>query len=117
MSGEEIKVAFRANSTDGGVILEWYSDEATYGFNVWRSEEKNGRYVQVNDALISYMDIGEKHRERVSYVYMDKGGKKDRTYFYILMKMATYKEDAIYIGPIPVISQTARQISSKEDKF
>lgn len=104
--GEGIKTLFRSYGTAGGVVLEWYSDEATYGFNIWRSEEKDGKYVQINDALISYMDVGEKHRERVSYAYTDKGVKKGKTYFYVLMKMASYKGEAVYFGPVHAIPQT-----------
>lgn len=110
---EEIKTSFRAYGADDGAILEWHSDEATYGFNIWRSEERDKDYIQVNDALISYMDIGEKHRERVSYVYKDRGVKKGNAYFYVLMKMDTYGGEAVYFGPVKV---TPEAMASKTGK-
>jgi hypothetical protein len=101
-SGEEIHISFRAFGNDGSVNLEWYSDEATYGFNIWRSEGEDGKYIQVNDAMISHMDVEEKHKERVGYIYTDKGVKRGKTYSYVLMKMSAYKGEAVYFGPVKV---------------
>jgi hypothetical protein len=45
---------FRATSLDSAVLLEWATETEldNAGFNIWRSEEKDGHYVSINPYFI-----------------------------------------------------------------
>jgi hypothetical protein len=45
---------FRANGLDSAVLLEWATETEldNAGFNLWKSEERNGEYVRINPYFI-----------------------------------------------------------------
>ena len=72
---------FRANRTDAGVVLEWgtQSELDNAGFNILRSETKEGAFVRVNPTLIPGAGTTA---ERNIYKWTDATSKPQGVYYY-----------------------------------
>ena len=73
---------FRAERLDTGVVgIEWTtaSELDNAGFNILRSQSKEGPYVKVNPALITGAGTTS---ERHAYIYRDSGVQPNIVYFY-----------------------------------
>ncbi|MDI6784065.1 MAG: hypothetical protein QME64_08240, partial [bacterium] len=68
----------------GVITLRWRteSEQDNYGFNVYRSESKDGQFEKINPTIIrGHGTTSEPH----DYVYVDKEVYKGKTYYYYLM--------------------------------
>ncbi|GAB4343195.1 MAG: hypothetical protein Kow0037_31140 [Calditrichia bacterium] len=97
--------AFTARAGDGMVILNWStaSEVDNLGFEILRSEEKDGQYItiasyQSNDALKGQLNSNAPH----DYRYMDELVGNGKTYYYKLVDVTVggYKT---YHGPVSAI--------------
>ncbi len=75
--------SFAAIPTDSGVTLKWRteSEVGNIGFNIYRSEKKDGKFVKINDKLIP--GAGNSAMPN-SYQFVDKTAIKGREYYYYL---------------------------------
>ena len=75
--------SFAAIPTDSGVALKWRteSEVGNIGFNIYRSENKDGTFVKINDKLIP--GAGNSAMPN-SYQFVDKTAIKGREYYYYL---------------------------------
>ena len=81
---------FRAERTEAGVILKWTTESElnNAGFNILRSETKNGKFMVVNAKLIQGAGtIGERN----TYTWKDTTAKPNVVYYYRI-------EDVSYAG-------------------
>jgi hypothetical protein len=68
----------------GTITLRWRteSEQDNYGFNVYRSEKKDGTFEKINPTIIrGHGTTSEPH----DYVYIDNEVYKGKTYYYYLM--------------------------------
>ena len=72
---------FRAELTDAGVILKWVTESElnNAGFNILRSDTKNGEFKIVNSKLIQGAGTTS---ERHSYTWKDTTAKPNVVYYY-----------------------------------
>ena len=72
---------FRAELTDAGVVLKWTTESEldNAGFNILRSEKKNGKFNQVNPKLIQGAGTTS---ERHTYTWKDTTAKPNVVYYY-----------------------------------
>lgn len=72
---------FRAELTDAGVLLRWVTESElnNAGFNILRSETKNGKFDQVNPKLIQGAGTTS---ERHTYTWKDTTAKPNVVYYY-----------------------------------
>ena len=72
---------FRAELTDAGVIIKWITESEVdnAGFNILRSETKNGEFKIVNPALIQGAGTTS---ERQTYTWTDTTAKPNVVYYY-----------------------------------
>jgi len=82
----------------GQVSLRWTtaSEINTEGFNVYRSEAKDGEYVRLNEALIPARGNPS---TGASYVFVDSNVRRGRTYYYKLEDVDTSGASTFH-GPI-----------------
>ena len=75
--------SFAATPTDSGVTLKWKteSEVGNIGFNIYRSEKKDGKFVKINDKLIP--GAGNSAMPN-SYQFVDKTAIKGKLYYYYL---------------------------------
>jgi hypothetical protein len=75
---------FEAKSSKKQVKLNWEtgSELSVLGFNVWRSNARNGKYKLVNPKLVSAKDAGNVYGNR--YGFQDKTTSSGKVYFYKL---------------------------------
>ena len=83
-SGDPLPVSlshFRAELTDAGVILRWVTESElnNAGFNILRSETKNGEFKIVNPKLIQGAGTTS---ERHTYTWKDTTAKPNVVYYY-----------------------------------
>ena len=73
--------SFIAQAADGQVVLSWTtaSEIENAGFNLFRSQSKEGPYVKVNQTLITGAGTTS---ERHAYIYRDSGAQPNVAYFY-----------------------------------
>ena len=79
--------SFKAERTDAGCVITWQTESEldNAGFNVLRSETKNGTFKKVNPKLI----IGAgTTSERNTYQYIDTGTKPRNHYYYRLEEVS-----------------------------
>ena len=76
-------VSFTATPSNKKVILKWTTESeiSNAGFNIYRSESEDGKYIKVNDLLISSEGSPT---EGAKYFFIDKNLKNRLTYFYKL---------------------------------
>jgi hypothetical protein len=89
---------FKARATaDGIVVLKWKtaSEVNNAGFNIHRARHKDGRYAQVNNAIIS----AKGGTSEASYRYEDTLGKG--TFYYKLEDVDTNGVSTTH-GPVKV---------------
>lgn len=81
---------FRAETTDQGVIVKWTTEAEVdnAGFNILRSETKNGTYKIINSTLIQGAGTTG---ERNEYTWIDTTAKPNTIYYYRI-------EDVSYAG-------------------
>lgn len=74
------------------VTLTWRtsSEVTTLGFNIWRSQKKNGKYRQVNAAAIPAQALGQ--IAGADYSYLDTQVKRGKTYWYKIELLQTVGE-------------------------
>jgi len=75
--------SFTATTGDGKVTLRWRTETETnnIGFNIYRSETKDGKFVKINNKLIE----GQGNKAMpTDYEYVDKTAKPGKVYYYSL---------------------------------
>ena len=75
--------SFKAERTDAGAVITWQTESEleNAGFNILRSETKNGTFTVVNPKLIPGAGTTA---ERNTYQYVDTGTKPGQHYYYQL---------------------------------
>ena len=78
---------FRADRMESGVVLKWRTESEieNAGFNILRSQTRQGRYVKVNPSLI--MGAGT-ISERHDYTWTDTTAKPNVSYYYQIEDMS-----------------------------
>jgi len=89
---------FRATSLDSAVLLEWATETElkNEGFNIWRSEEKDGGYVRINPYLIPAKGTAGFGAD---YSYTDYDVENGVTYYYLLEDVDCYGKSTFH-GPV-----------------
>lgn len=73
--------SFRPALEDGAVVIRWTTESEldNAGFNIYRSESRNGEFKQVNtDMITGHGTTGERH----SYKWVDSTAKPGVVYYY-----------------------------------
>ena len=75
--------SFKAERTDAGAVITWHTESEleNAGFNILRSETKNGTFTVINTKLIPGAGTTA---ERSTYQYIDTGTKPGQHYYYQL---------------------------------
>ncbi|MBI1922883.1 hypothetical protein HYR99_01395 [Candidatus Poribacteria bacterium] len=75
--------AFEAVSTEDGVLIRWRteSEQNNLGFNIYRSERRNGEYEKLNVILISGAGSDATPHK---YEFVDENVRIGQTYYYYL---------------------------------
>jgi hypothetical protein len=91
--------SFTATWGEDEVLAAWETaaEINTVGFNLWRSETRDGGYVQVNDALIPAASLGGVWGG--FYIYTDSDVTPGTTYYYKLNELETGGASNWY-GPV-----------------
>lgn len=90
--------SFIAEPADGSVFLFWEtsSEIDNVGFNIYRSEQKNGEYTLLNDDMI----IAEgSPTEGMLYEFIDDTVQNRKTYYYKLEDFDIYGVSTFH-GPV-----------------
>jgi len=92
---------FRATSLDSAVILEWATQTEldNAGFNLWRSQERDGEYARINPYFISAEGEAGFGAE---YSYTDYEVTNGVIYYYKLEEIDIYGK-SIFHGPVPAV--------------
>jgi hypothetical protein len=92
---------FRATSFDSAVLLEWATETEldNAGFNLWRSEEKDGEYVRINPYFIPAEGESGFGAE---YSFTDYDIQNGVIYYYKLEDINVYGKNEFH-GPVPAI--------------
>ena len=91
-------LSFIAEPADGSIFLFWEtsSEIDNVGFNVYRSEQKNGAYTLLNDDMI----IAEgSSTEGMLYEFIDDTVQNRKTYYYKLEDFDIYGVSTFH-GPV-----------------
>jgi hypothetical protein len=74
--------SFIATTGNGKMLLNWRTETETnnVGFNIYRSEKKNGKFVKVGFVKSANGNSGVPHE----YQYVDKTAKPGKVYYYYL---------------------------------
>jgi hypothetical protein len=74
---------FTVSRTDGAVIIKWRTESETnnLGFNLYRSENRQGKYVRVNSRLIAGAGSTDKPH---TYQFVDENILAGKTYYYYI---------------------------------
>lgn len=101
---------FSPKLIDENVIITWINESETdnAGFNILRSESKNGTFTQVNQKLI----LGQGTTgERTEYQWKDTTAKPNTSYYYQI-------EDVSFSGDTQIINQShLKGFVSAKDKI
>jgi len=118
--------SFTAIHDDNGVTLKWRTESewGNVGFNVYRSEKQDGKFVKVNDALVPGAGSTEIPRE---YQFIDEEAEAGKTYFYYLedvdIEGVKDKSHVIKVGASfeksaqPIISKKFRLLQNFPNPF
>ncbi|MBN1997768.1 T9SS type A sorting domain-containing protein [candidate division KSB1 bacterium] len=89
---------FKAIPQNNGVRLEWVTQSETnnMGFFIYRSDSKNGNYININSYIIS--GAGNSAVEK-TYSFMDHNIEANKTYFYKLADVS-YDGQIKMHGPV-----------------
>lgn len=90
--------SFTATAQSGEISLEWEtaSELDNAGFNLWRSDVKNGRYTRINSKI---MEARGGATQRAEYTYSDDIAKPGIRYYYKLEDIDT-RGVSTFHGPI-----------------
>lgn len=79
--------SFKAERTEAGCVITWQTESEleNAGFNIFRAETKNGRFVAVNSKLIPGAGTTS---ERHTYQFTDTGTKPRNHYYYRLEEVS-----------------------------
>jgi len=99
--GEETSidlVSFEAKGLDEMVRLSWEtgSEPSNAGFNLWRSDSREGQYVKINGGLIPAEGDATHGAE---YSFEDMDVTRGRTYYYKLEDVSIYGTSGFH-GPV-----------------
>ncbi len=99
---------FNAEPNEEGVVLTWQTatERDNAGFNILRSEQRMGEYVQLNSSL---MPTRANNNEGATYSLVDNTAVKGKVYYYQLQDIS-FSENHTLHGPISFIA-----IRSPED--
>ena len=101
---------FRPTLEDGQVVIRWTTESEldNAGFNVYRSESRNGEFKQVNDKLIQGKGTTA---ERSTYKWVDTSAKPGVEYYYQI-------EDVSFAGERQTLRTTKMKgLISAENKL
>ncbi len=108
-------ISFTATGQSDSVLLEWATatelDNA--GFNLWRSEEKNGEYVRINPYFIPAEGQAGFGAE---YSFTDYNVQNGRVYYYKLEDIDIYGNTSFH-GPVPATPNDIIPIWPDEGKI
>jgi len=92
---------FSANSLDSAVLLEWATETEldNAGFNLWRSEVRDGEYTRINPYFIPAEGESGFGAE---YSYTDYDVQNGKIYYYKLEDIDIYGKSTFH-GPVPAI--------------
>jgi hypothetical protein len=98
---------FTAEPNESGVVLTWQTatERDNAGFNILRSEQRMGEYVQLNNSLIPTRG----NNEGATYSLVDNTIIKGKVYYYQLQDIS-FSENRTLHGPVSFIT-----IRSPED--
>jgi PKD repeat protein len=98
---------FTAEPNESGVVLTWQTatERDNAGFNILRSEQRMGEYVQLNNSLIPTRG----NNEGATYSFVDNTIIKGKVYYYQLQDIS-FSENRTLHGPVSFIT-----IRSPED--
>lgn len=106
--------SFTAIPTDSGVMLKWRTESEVdnLGWNIYRSEKTDGKFVKINDKLIS--GAGNSAMPN-SYQFVDKTAIKGRQYYYYLedVDIAGMRNKSLIIQ----ISKEAKKLTTTWSKI
>lgn len=87
-----------ATGMNRAVLIEWSTDAEidNAGFNIYRSEKENGKYIRINDYLIPAKGSAT---QGASYEYTDKDVQNRKTYYYKLEDI-DFNGTATMHGPV-----------------
>jgi hypothetical protein len=90
--------SFTATPSDRAVILKWTTESEidNAGFNIYRAESENGKYVKINGSLIPAEGSAT---SGATYQYVDNDVKNRTTYYYKLEDTDIYGTSTMH-GPV-----------------
>ncbi|NJO14240.1 MAG: hypothetical protein HC877_00365 [Thioploca sp.] len=93
---------FMAEPNENGVVLTWQTatERDNAGFNILRSEQRMGEYVQLNSSL---MPTRANNNEGAIYSLVDNTAVKGKVYYYQLQDIS-FSENRTLHGPISFIA-------------
>ena len=101
---------FRPSLEDGNVVIRWTTESEldNAGFNIYRSESRNGEFTKVNDQLIQGKGTTA---ERSTYKWVDTSAKPGVEYYYQI-------EDVSFAGERETLRTTKMKgLISAENKL
>ncbi len=101
---------FRPTLEDGKVVIRWTTESEldNAGFNIYRSEDRNGEFTKVNDQLIQGKGTTA---ERSTYKWVDTSAKPGAVYYYQI-------EDVSFAGERQTLTTTKlKGLISAKDKL
>gem|GEM_PF-3313709 len=103
-------ISFDADAGNGSVTLAWKtaSEIENAGFNLYRSESKQGNYTKINEQLIPAKGSAV---QGADYIFIDKNVKNGRTYYYKLEDIDTAGKRTIH-GPVQATPRLFYRISN-----
>jgi hypothetical protein len=89
--------SFTAIAGNKNVTLTWETaaERDNIGFNIYRSETKDGKYVKINSEIIPAQGSAF---QGAKYTYIDKTAKNRKTYYYKLDDMDIFGTSTVH-GP------------------
>jgi len=111
---------FSATSEFHRIVLTWItvSETNNVGFEVWRSNEKNGKYVMLSSYINNPGLRGQGTTVvRHEYIYIDESVVQDQTYWYKLVDVNSEGNRKSH-GPISAtVTSADKQIASNSSKI
>ena len=103
-------ISFDADAGNGSVTLAWKtaSEIENAGFNLYRSESKQGNYIKINEQLIPAKGSAV---QGADYIFIDKNVKNGRTYYYKLEDIDTAGKRTVH-GPVQATPRLFYRISN-----
>ncbi len=91
-------ISFSAIGLNGNVIIKWQTESEidTAGFNIYRADEEQGEFIQINEALIAAQGSPA---EGAQYEFIDAAVENRQTYYYMLEDVDVYGVSTMH-GPV-----------------